>query len=536
MKKIKRASIVASSLLMATLSGVSVFADDGNFGIIYSGGADLGSSNVTINENLVSGLTTLIKSNNATSTPNGSAKWKKGYAKTSGNDSPCRPFYYFEVPASTGATITSAANEELGFTITGDKYVADVTIKDVEYENLEVDRTYAVGIFSHLSSIYGGWDVYEDAECTDAIISKTLLRDNDDSIFVDAVIDLHNKGESANLISDQLYFGITDIDYAQSYKIMNVGNELAPSNMFAKNADHLQQEGATLKNKYVASGNYIYSEYDGSTGDTVVSDNKANVFVKLAEATQREGLDIVYGFGARAGSGIEFFAKQYVVTYETDDLKHGTITGTITEDVMAGENPSSTEREPKEGFVETKWTADVPVVLKNGNRIEANTPMTEAQAKQVVVNQDITFTIYFERQYKVTYVSDKNGDITGITAENVISGENPSGTEQEPKEGYVDQKWVADVDVTLEDGTTIKAGEPITAAQIKQVVVDKDIEFKVYHVTEEAAAPATPNTGATTKGADIAKIAALPVIALLGIALAIRALPRFTHKKVNFDK
>ena len=534
MKKIKRASIVASSLLMATLSGVSVFADDGNFGIIYSGGADLGSSNVTINENLVSGLTTLIKSNNATSTPNGSAKWKEGYAKTSGNDSPCRPFYYFEVPASTGAAITSAANEELGFTITGDKYVADVTIKDVEYENLEAGRTYAVGIFSHLSSIYGGWDVYGDAECTDAVISKTLLRDSDDSIFVDAVIDLHNKGESANLISDQLYFGITDIDYAQSYKIMNAGNELAPSNMFAKNADDLQQEGATLKNKYVASGNYIYSEYDGSTGDTVASDNKANVFVKLAEATQREGLDIVYGFGARAGSGIEFFAKQYVVTYESDE--NGAITGITTEDVMAGEKPSGTSQRPNENYADKEWKADVDVTLKNGTVIRAGNPITAAQIKQVVVHQDITFKVYHARQYKVTYVSDDNGEITGIENENVASGNNPSGTEQEPNEGYVDQKWVADVDVTLEDGTTIKAGEPITAAQIKQVVVDKDIEFKVYHVTEEAATPATPNTGATTKGADIAKIAALPVLALLGIALAIRALPRFTHKKVDFKK
>ena len=531
MKKTKRASILASSLMMATLCGVNVFAVGSNYGIVYSGGQDLGESNVTINSGLIEKLTPLIKKGESaiTSTPNQSSKWQRAYISGNRVDT-CYNYYYFTVSEDHPIT----ASDGLGFTVTSDQYKADVTITAVNAENLD-GATTAVGIVPEHSFVYGGWEVKEaGCETPREGLTKISAQNSDNKIFVDMNIKLYRKGENTVLKSNQLYFGITDIDVAQSFKILNSGNELSKNNMFAKNAADLQPDPAesTLKNKYVADGNYIYSEYEkGGNPYTINSPELSNIYVKLNESTQQEGLNVVFGFASAAGSGLEYYAEQYVVTYDSDD--YGRITGIANEDVIAGEKPSGTTQQPNEGYADKRWTADVDVTLTNGTVIRHGETLTAAQIKQVVVNQNITFMVYHERQYKVTYVSDENGEITGIENENVAAGNNPAGTEQKPNEGYVDKKWTADVDVTLEDGTVIKAGETLTAAQIKQVVVDQDITFKVYH---EPGTPATPDTGSTTKNADVAKIAALPVIALLGIALAIRALPRFTHKKVNFKK
>ena len=88
------------------------------------------------------------------------------------------------------------------------------------------------------------------------------------------------------------------------------------------------------------------------------------------------------------------------------------------------------------------------------------------------------------------------------------------------------------MDVTLEDGKKIKAGDPITTDQITQVVVDKNIKFTAIHVTKVA----TPDTGVVSKGVDAAQIATISLFSIAGLGLAIKMLPRVLRKKVNFNK
>ena len=140
--------------------------------------------------------------------------------------------------------------------------------------------------------------------------------------------------------------------------------------------------------------------------------------------------------------------------------------------------------------------------------------------------------------YRVTYVSDEYGEITGKKSENVEAGSNPTSSTQKPNEGYEFTHWTVDKDVTLTDGkTVIKAGEAISEAQIKQVVVNENLEFKAFHkpvpVPEEKG-PAAPNTGASTGEFNATPI----VISVFGItlgALFVRLLPRLTHKKIKFN-
>ena len=445
MKKTKKLPIIALSLLSPVLCATSVFADSINYGIVYSGGQDLGSSNVTINQELVEGLTPLINSSNVASTPNSVTKWKKAYMQD--GDFGCKDYYYFEVSEDNPVV----ESDGLGFTITDGQYQADVQIKSVTSEDLGTKVT-AVGFVPIHGFIYGGWvprSAGTPETCGDALegVKAISASNSDDRIFVNAVINLHKKNESQVFTSSQLYFGITDIDAAQSYKILNTGNELSPSNMFAKSAADLQPTDTTLRNKFVSSGNYIYSEYEkGGTPYIIGTDQITNVYVKLDESTQEEGLNMVYGFVGAAGSGIEYYAKQYTVTYK----------------------------------------------------------------------------------------SDENGEVTGIKNERVVAGENPSGSEQKPAEGYTDKAWVADVDVKLANGTTIKAGDPLSLAQIKSVIVNQDITFTALHIAEEEQI-AVPDTGASTKGTDAAQLVTISILAVLSVALLLRALPRILRRKVNFD-
>ncbi len=437
-------SIMALGVLGSTLSGANAFASSADYGIVYSGGQNLGSGNVTINQSLIDGLSPLIKvsSKSNQSTKNNSAKWNTAYMK---DGEVCRTYYYAKV--SQDAPIVESDN--LGFTVVNERYQADVSIKSVTSEDLGAKVT-AIGFVPELGFIYGGWRPYTDAACTTPVegVKALTSRDSDDRIFVNTVIKMHKKNETTPVKSDQLYFGITDIDAAQSFKILNADNQLSPTNMFAKNADDLQPTETALRNKFVASGNYIYSEYvkSGDSSSHIATDGISNIYVKLTEATQEEGVNIVYGFVQSAGSGLEYFAKQY----------------------------------------------------------------------------------------KVTYISDENGKITGIADEQVIAGENPTGSKQEPNEGYEDSNWVANVDVKLADGSTIKAGEPLTSAQIATVVVDQDITFTAIHVFEETPV-AAPDTGSNTQGIEGAQLATISIVAVLLCGLSLRALPRIVRKKVGFN-
>ena len=97
------------------------------------------------------------------------------------------------------------------------------------------------------------------------------------------------------------------------------------------------------------------------------------------------------------------------------------------------------------------------------------------------------------------------------------------------------------MDVTLDDGTIIKSGEPITPEQIKRVVVHEDITFTVYHdpIPKEtpSTTPKVPNTGAGLSAAKIGAITTVGVaLTIILASVAIKLSPRVFRKRVSFKK
>lgn len=114
----------------------------------------------------------------------------------------------------------------------------------------------------------------------------------------------------------------------------------------------------------------------------------------MKSETLENGLDLVFGFVGKAGSGVEYYAKQFVVKYVSD--KNGSITGTEKENIISGRNPSGSTSKPKENFEFAYWEADVDVILVDGTVIKAGNKLSPDQVKKVVVDRDITFTAIHE--------------------------------------------------------------------------------------------------------------------------------------------
>lgn len=93
-----------------------------------------------------------------------------------------------------------------------------------------------------------------------------------------------------------------------------------------------------------------------------------------------------------------------------------------------------------------------------------------------------TFSFHAVQSHAVTYVTDNGGTISGKTSERIIHEKNPTGSSVATKHDWKFVNWTANTAVTLNDGTTIAAGEAITMDQIKQVKVVADCQFKANHV------------------------------------------------------
>ncbi|MBR2725052.1 hypothetical protein IKE97_00170 [Candidatus Saccharibacteria bacterium] len=491
--KVLLSSATSAALLGATMFPASVFADD-NYGIVYSGGTPLSETNLTVNSSLIEELSPLISHADANDFKvTVSSNWQKGWHNRLGNDSECHEIYYFI--ANDGSSTGTHQ-----FSISNKNYQIDVNIDNVNVLNAGNDsdgnpKKIAVGIEEENGFLYGSNLMYGtkagcEAKTVEDRKSNAIQRtDANNREFIETTIKLKKVGSNSTYVTndDDLFFGITDIDASQSYKILNAENTLSKNNMFVKDARYLQPEvyidkttnsfvpnpsslpancysGAITESAPEApflncfNDGYIYSQYSTKTASSDVNASAdSDVFVSLKKKTQEDGLNIVFGFTGSAGSGIEYYAKQF----------------------------------------------------------------------------------------KVTYASDKNGEMAkdARTTEDLIAGDTASGSETEPKEGYIFKYWTANVKVTLTNGKEIKAGQPITSEELKQVVVDKDIEFTAVHALEdkedkeeeEESEVATPDTGASTKDINAVLIPA-SLITILLAALTIRALPRLTHKKVGFDK
>ena len=446
MKNIKQ-KITAASLALVGVMGCTtgVYAAE-NYGITYSGGEPLGADNVTIDSDLIDELTPLVKVSNNDATITASDSWQEGYAK---DGEYCTYIKYFRL--SNSETVGPASG--LTATLSNSQYATDIQITNASIDNAVDGKTYIVGLMPTRGYLGAGWELYNDDQCSDGQKDETIshLKHTDGArLFIKTKLKVRHADAKTPIIAKELYFGLVDIDASQSYRVLNTDNKLTKDNMFAKSAEGLQSSdpSVTFRNMFVTSNGSIYSEYDPSSNaaDSALGlPATANIYVQLTEDTQENGLDMVFGFAGSAASGLEYYAKQYEVTYKSDD----------------------------------------------------------------------------------------NGEITGIKDEEVIGGENPSGTAESAKEGFILTNWIANEDVTLKDGTIIEAGGPISTEQIKLVVVDRDITFTAIHADESTIA--VPDTGAFTGTLNAATIASVSIVGVLALALTVRALPRLTHKKVKFE-
>lgn len=474
--KNKNIKIMGAALAVAgsVLSGASAFADN-PYGIEYTGGEPLGANNVQIDPTLVNSLTPLLDGENVRAYPLNPEDWREGYINDLGQ---CKKGYYYiygntpVVENSTMLTSDGASSSSNGIVFTNGRYTAIATINDIYYDSASSDTTPNGGPQSGSSSngvtvsitadgnyIFGGFPAYTDSRCQqqDPDVNR-LSSDINKKMFVNTTINFYKGDSTTPYKNDSLYFGITDIDAAQSFKILNPDNQLVPTNMFAKSAEDLQgPNGSSLRNMYVSGENYIYSEYNSSSNGAIDTDDISNIYTKLTSDTQDNGVNMIFGFARGAASGITYYTEKVIIKYD----------------------------------------------------------------------------------------ADANGEITGVTEENIEAGNLVNGSTVKAKNGFRLKHWVADVDVRLENGSTIKAGEPITPEQVKQIVADEDITltaiFEAGEEEEESATEdeeeviAVPDTGAST-GEKNAVLIPVSFVGIILLTLFIRSLPRLTHKKIGFNK
>ena len=159
-----------------------------------------------------------------------------------------------------------------------------------------------------------------------------------------------------------------------------------------------------------------------------------------------------------------------------------------------------------------------------------------------------------ENGHPIRLRSDENGEITGITSETVESGNEPSGSAQEPNEDYKFIHWVANANVILNDGTPIAADSPITEAQLKKVIVTQNLQFTAIHEAipneddpedepedepgeepEEDTYPmATPDTGSST-GEINAVVLPVSILSVVSV-FTIHGLIKIFRKRIAFKE
>ena len=485
------------------------FADNSGsdtYGIVYDNppsnifGDILGQNNVQQDPTLVNSLYSLVKAYNNIEVNTSGSGWQHHYLSW---DNPevqnkrCIPFHYFLITKDT------SVGDNLSFVLAEKddngnlgKYSIEANIKKITF-NGSSNRKYAVGVTGIDGELVAGGNVYSDNECKTSLGYNGLGPWSGDKVFIELNLKLHKRGKSEIFKSNEQYFGITDIDSGQSYKILNSDNLLSKSNMFTRNWEHLQQANNAwgLKNRFVGDSNYIFSEnyWDSAAEKTRNvgiddSNSPSDIFVKLKDdgTAQNSGLNVVFGYAMGAGSGIEYYTKRYTVIYEPGShgsIKQGALSNEV---VFSGDNPIGSSVVADTGYHFTNcWKANKNVRLEGGtSTINAGTCLTPEQVKKVIVNEDITFTAnYAIDQIVVNYESDSHGSITGIRSENVDYGSKPSGSTSAANTGYhFTNCWKANKNVRLEGGTsTINAGTCLTPEQVKKVIVTEPITFVAYH-------------------------------------------------------
>ena len=153
------------------------------------------------------------------------------------------------------------------------------------------------------------------------------------------------------------------------------------------------------------------------------------------------------------------------------------------------------------------WTTDVDVYIPRPTTtgenfwvrvVKAGTKIPTAKLGDtyatIYAARDTTFTAHFTKTaFTLTYQTDGNGTVEPAS-ETVQEGNKAVGpTKVEAKDGFEFEHWTADVAVTLSDGTSIKAGDPIISDEIPDINVTSAITFTA-HFKEKGSDPVTPDS------------------------------------------
>ena len=498
--------------------GLSEIIDYLPYDIKYEGGVNLGEANVKPlfdeNSRPADTFEEVITAHTESITLNFEKPhfWSDGYIFDSETNS-CRPLKYIKLSSQTHP-------EDLVVTAETENYNAKVTLKKISVEDFVGDYAVTMGFTQGTLALYTGLPTFANkttCENTHAsepeLIPGTYGLDPGDpssgKVFIETKIEFSSNNKNDKLLkSDEVFLGLTDIDTAQSFKILNKDSLINAGNMYAKNPNALQPTGTELRNKFVANGNYIYSQYtvgdDSKPTEFIRMDEGNDLYIKLGNKARTEGVSVVYGFVYGAASGINYYARQYTVTYESGD--HGTIQGGNTQEkVPAGNSPAGVTTKADSGYTFKHWVADRNVIYSKDDVykvIKKGEAITAKQIKNLVIRANTKLTAIFGDTDGTDHDSDTPSSDT--PSSDTPSSDTPSSD--------------------TPSSNTPSSNTPSSNTPSSNTPSSQSSSVKA------------PNTGSTTKDIDAAYIASLSMTAILSIALFIRILPRITHKKIDFKR
>ena len=216
-------------------------------------------------------------------------------------------------------------------------------------------------------------------------------------LYVEIKFTIYKAGTNETLSIPSLFFGLTDFDIKASFKSPDI--DISPSNLFIEKKG-LFESATDDGDAYYNNGSLYYSTKYNIPDHGGDHAGDANVYMSLGKQG-KESFSVYYGFGLPAGVGIDLFQEVHTVEYESDE--NGSITGIQNEKVAPDFSPVGSSETPNTNYYTSHWTCDKDVTLKDGSVISAGSAMQESDIKEVVVNDNLKFTVHHAPYLKVTY-------------------------------------------------------------------------------------------------------------------------------------
>ncbi|SJZ89070.1 InlB B-repeat-containing protein, partial [Olsenella sp. KH1P3] len=197
------------------------------------------------------------------------------------------------------------------------------------------------------------------------------------------------------------------------------------------NESHAAGESFTLKSSGITRDGYTLRGWKFA-GDPTVYNAGSNINMPAAAS-------VLYPVWDEAYVTINYAASPTAggtVTVSTESVKSAS--GTHND----GTGISGSQAIPSTGYTLVGWKvgsasgASVPAAW-----VATDGTLTPQVGSSGIYDAETYYAVFEPIQYTVTYTSDANGSITGITTENVAYGSNPAGTSASGNPGYVLDGW-----------------------------------------------------------------------------------------------